>query len=69
MVASYIKKIMHNMICVIGVYSREIINIFLASQMSGIVGNMFDDLDLVLRLQVWQSHKLQIVFRFLSSVV
>ena len=60
---------MHNMICVIGVYSREIINIILASQMSGIVGNMFDDLDLILRLQVWQSHKLQIVFRFFLSQI
>ena len=29
----------------------------------------FDDLDLISRLQVDQNHKLQIVFRFLSTVV
>ena len=29
----------------------------------------FDDLDLISRSQVCQNHKLQIVFRFLSTVV
>ena len=37
MVATYIKKMMHNMNCVTGVCSREIIYMFLVSQVSGLV--------------------------------
>ena len=36
MVATYIEKIMHNMICVTsGIYSKEIFFFFFASQVSG----------------------------------
>ena len=38
-VATYIKEIMQNMICVTGVYSREIIDIFFIGQVSGLVKN------------------------------
>ena len=37
MAATYIKKIMHNMICVTDMYSREIIGMFTVSQESGLV--------------------------------
>ena len=37
MVATYIKKIMHDMCCVMAVCSREIIYIFLVREMSGLV--------------------------------
>ena len=33
------KKIMHNMICVTGVFSREIINMLFDGQLSGLVKN------------------------------
>ena len=39
MVAAYIKKIMHNMICVTGVYSRGITNIFYIGKVSVLVEN------------------------------
>ena len=39
MVATYIKKIMHNIICVTGVYSRGIINMFFMCQVTGLVRN------------------------------
>ena len=39
MVATYIKKTMHNVICVILVYSREIIYVFLVGQVFGLVGS------------------------------
>ena len=39
MFATYVKKVMHNTICVTGVYSRKIINMFLVSQASGLVEN------------------------------
>ena len=38
MVATYIKK-MHSVICVTDVYSREILNMFLVGQVSGLVKN------------------------------
>ena len=39
MVATYIKKIMHNMNYVTLVCTREIIHMFLVGQMSGLVDN------------------------------
>ena len=39
MVATYIKKLMHTMICDSGVWSREIINMYFVNQMSGLVRN------------------------------
>ena len=39
MVDIYIKKIMHNMICVTGVYSREVVNIFFDGQVFRLVEN------------------------------
>ena len=33
------------------------------------IRNRFDDLDLISRSQVCQNHKLQILFRFLSTVL
>ena len=38
MVATYIKKIMQNMICV-SMYSREMVNMFFVGQVSGLVDN------------------------------
>ena len=35
MVATYVQKIMYNMICVTGVYSREVINIFFVGKVCG----------------------------------
>ena len=39
MVATHVKKIMHNMICVTGMCSVKMINLFFVSQMSLLVGN------------------------------
>ena len=39
MFATYIQKIVQNMICATGVYSREIISMFLVDQVSGLVEN------------------------------
>ena len=39
MVARYVKNIMHNVNCVTGVCSREIIHMFLVGQVSGLVEN------------------------------
>ena len=39
MIAPYIKNIMRNMICVTGMYSREIITMFLVGQVLGLVEN------------------------------
>ena len=36
---TYIKKIMHNMICTTGVYSRQIINMLFICQVCGLVEN------------------------------
>ena len=41
MVATYIKKIMHNMICVTDLCSRETVNMFLVGQVSGLVENFY----------------------------
>ena len=40
MVATDIKKIMHYLNCLTGVYSKEIVNTFFVSQMSGLVENV-----------------------------
>ena len=37
MVATYIEKIMHNVVCMTGVNSREITNMFLVGQLFGLV--------------------------------
>ena len=39
MVGTYIKKIMHNIICVTGVYSREMSNTFFVGQVLKLVKN------------------------------
>ena len=57
MAATYIEKVMHHMICCdCGVYSREIINIFLVGQVSGLVENfsigIFSDTIYVINVKV-----------------
>ena len=41
LVATYIKKITHNMICMSDVYSREIVNMFFIDQVSRLVENFY----------------------------
>ena len=45
MVATYIKKIMHNMVCVTLVYSRGRIKTFFIGQESGLVENLNIEID------------------------
>ena len=56
MFATYVKKVMHNTICVTGVYSRKIINMFLVSQASGLVENfntgIFSDTIIVINVKL-----------------
>ena len=40
LVATYIEKITHNMICGTDVCSREIMNMFLVGQVFGLIGNI-----------------------------